>query len=80
VVAAAKEIIAVGQRREGAVQGNYLEVVLGKFQIADDLGTEQTDHIRADGILKAGIDFFRNCGAANNVATFEHENLFAGFR
>jgi hypothetical protein len=80
MVAGAKEVIAIGQRREGTVQGNYLEIVLGKFQIADDLGTEQTDHIRADGVLKAGINFFCNCGAADKVAPFEHENLFASFR
>ena len=52
----------------------------GKIEVANDLGPQQRDDIRANGKLKAGKDFFRASRAAEDVAALEHEHFLSGFR
>ena len=51
-----------------------------EIQLADDLGTQQRDDVRADGELEAGKDFFRHGGAADEVTPLEHEHFSARLR
>ena len=46
-----------------------------QIELADDLGPQQRDDVRADGELEAGEDLFGDRRAAEHVAPLEHEHL-----
>jgi hypothetical protein len=48
-----------------------------QVQLADDLGAQQRDDVRRDGVLEAGIDLLGDRRAAEHVAPLEHEHLAA---
>ena len=75
VIVYAPQVIAVGHGRKCAVEREDFQTVTRKIEFANDLGTEKRDNIRAFGKKKAGEDFFGDGGAAENVATFEDNNL-----
>ena len=60
VVVDAPEVIAVGHRRERAVERKNLEAVARQVQLADDLGAQQRDDVRTHGEPEAGEDLFRD--------------------
>src|SRR4051794_40869912 len=47
VIAPTREVIAIRQRREGAVERNHLQAMRGKVELANDLGPEKTDDVGA---------------------------------
>src|SRR3990167_980906 len=49
-----------------------LEAVRIEIKIGDHLRIEEADRIARRRILVAGVKFFRDRGAADNVATFNH--------
>src|ERR1700674_2976529 len=73
-------MVAVRHRGESAVEWQDLKSVAGKVEIANDLGSQQRDDIRANGKLKAGKNFLRASRASENVAALEHEHFLARFR
>ena len=78
VVVHAPQIIAAGHGRESSVEREDFETVAREVEIADDFRAQQRDHVRADGELETGEDFFSAGSAAENVAAFEHENFLSG--
>ena len=77
VIVHAPQVIAAGHGREGAVERKDFEAVAREVEVADDLGPQQRDDVRADGELEAREDFFGAGRAAENVAAFEHENFLS---
>jgi hypothetical protein len=53
--------------------------VAWEIELANDFGAEERDYVGTFGEEEAGDDFFGDSGAAEYVAAFEDENLFAGF-
>ena len=80
VIVHAPQIIAVGHRREGAVERKDFQTVAGKIEIANDLRPQQRDHVRADGKFEAGNDLFGASRAADDVTALQHQDLLAGAR
>ena len=78
VVVHAPEVVAVRHGRERAVQRQDLEAVAGQVELADDLGPQQRDHVRADGELEAGEDLLGHRRSAQHVPALEHEHLAPG--
>src|ERR1700732_1133575 len=77
VIIHAPEIVAVGHGSEGAVQRKDLQAVAGKIELADDFRAEKGGNVGGFGKKKAGDDLCGDGGAAQDVAAFEGENLFA---
>jgi hypothetical protein len=72
-------MITIEHGGEGTVEREDFEAVAREIEFANDFGAEEGDYVGAFGEEEAGNDFFRDGGAAENVAAFEDENLFAGF-
>src|SRR4029450_6347550 len=70
-----RQVVSTGRRREGAVERQDLEPVTRQGELADDLGSQQRHHVRADRILEARVDFLGHRCAAEHVTAFEDENL-----
>ena len=51
-----------------------------QIELADDLGPQQRDDVRADGELEAGEHLLGDRGAAEHVPPLEHEHLPPGAR
>ena len=79
VIAAAKKIIAVRQRRKRAVERNDFEIVFRQFELADHFGTQQAHDIGANRIFKSRIDLFGHRRAAEHMAALEHQNFLPCF-
>ena len=62
---------AVRQRSKGAVEGEQMQAVTRKIELADDLRPQQRHHIRADREPEAREDLFRDRRAANHVTAFD---------
>jgi hypothetical protein len=54
--------------------------VARQVEIANDLRPQERDHIRADGKLESGKNFFCDSGPAKHLAPFQHQDFFAGAR
>ena len=80
VVVPGGEVVAVVQRRDGARQRQDLEAVPRQFEVADDLGPQQADHVRELGEAVAREDLLGDRGAADDVAPLEHHDLLARAR
>ena len=80
VIVHAPQIVAVGHRREGAVERQDFEAVPRQIEVADDLGPQQRHDVRADGELETRKDFFGDGCAAEDVAAFQHQHLAPGAR
>ncbi len=80
VIVDAPEIVAPQHWRKGAVERQDLEAVRRQVQLADDLGSQEGDHVRADGELEAREDLLGDRGAADDVPAFEDEHRAAGAR
>src|SRR5689334_5306501 len=80
VVVDAPEIVAVGHRRERAVERQDLEAVPRQVEVADDLGPQKRDDVGADREAEAGEDLLGHRGAAEHMAPLEHEDLLARAR
>ena len=80
VIVDAPEIIAVGHRRERAVERKNFETVSRQIKLANDLGTQQGNNVRADGKLEARKHFFGHRRAAEHMTALEHQNFFSGAR
>jgi hypothetical protein len=80
VVSPPGEIVSVRQRTESAIKRNDFEIVLGEFEFADDFWPQETDDVRANGVLEPRINFLGDCGAAHEMATLKTEDFFSGFR
>ena len=75
VIVDAPQVIAVRHRRQRAVERQQLHAVARQIEVADDLGPQQRDDVRADRELEAGKDLFGDGGAAEHVPALEHEHL-----
>src|SRR5690349_25086032 len=80
VIVDAPEIIAVGHRRERAVEWKDLEAVTREIEFANNLRPQQRDDIRTNRELEAGENLFRHRRAAEHVPALEHEHLLARAR
>ena len=76
VIIDAPEIIAIGHRRERAVEREDFQPVAREIEIANNFRAQQRDDIRKNGKLKTGDDFFGDGCAAEHVAAFEDEDFF----
>ncbi len=72
--------LARAQRREGAVQRQDVQAVLGQVEIADDLGSQQADHVAGDREAEARHDLLGDGGATQHVPALEHQGLHPGPR
>ena len=77
-VVPAHQVVAVGRRRERAVERQQLETVPRKIEVADDARAQQADDVRADAEAEPGIDLLGHRRAADALATLEDENVEAG--
>src|SRR2546421_864247 len=73
----APEVIAIGHRRERAVQRKDLQTMSRQIKLANDLGTQQRHDVGADRELEAGKDFFGNGRSAQHVSPLEHQHTLA---
>ena len=80
VIVDAPQIVAVRHRRERPVERQDLEAVRRQVELADDLGPQQRDDVRADRVLEARVDLFGHRRAAEHVAALEHQHLPPGAR
>src|SRR5208282_2013702 len=80
VIVHAPQIVAARHGSESAVEWQNLKSVAGKFEVANDLGPQQRDHIRAHGKLEAGKNFVGASRAAEDVAAFEDQHFPSRFR
>src|SRR5439155_18418331 len=76
----APQVIPVGHGGEGPVQGQDLQAVARQVQLADDLGPQQRDHVRADREVEAGEDLLGDRGATHDVPALQDQDLLAGAR
>src|SRR3954468_16249832 len=74
----APEVIAVVHRRDGAFERQYLQSVTRQLEIANDLRSQQADHVRKDRKLETRKNFLGYCGSADEMAALEHDNLAPG--
>src|SRR5450631_1231909 len=72
-------MVAVRHGSESAVERQDLQSVSGQIEVANDLGPQQRDDVRANGKLEAGKDFFRASRSAKDVTAFEHEHFLSRF-
>ena len=80
VIVDAPQVIAVGHRRERAVERQQLHAVARQIELADDLGSQQRDDVGADRELESGKHFLGDGRAAEHVAPLEHDDLAARAR
>ena len=80
VIVDAPQVVAVRHRRERAVERQDLEAVPRQVELADDLGPQQRDDVRADRELEAREDLFGDRRAADHVPPLEHQHLAPGPR
>ncbi len=80
VIVHAPQMVAVRHRSESAVERQDLKSVAGKIEVANNLGPQQRDDVRANGKLEAGKNFFRASRAAEDVAALEHQDFLSRFR
>src|SRR5579864_7941590 len=76
VVMVQREVAAVGrERQQRNLVLNEFETLLQQLHVANDFRTQGTGGMREDRGTKAGMKFFRDRGATNQVATLEDERL-----
>ena len=75
VIVDAPQIVAVRHRSERAVERQDFQSMARKIEIANDLRTQQRDHVGAHRELESGENFFGDGSAAEHVTAFEHENF-----
>jgi len=51
-----------------------------KVELANDLGPQEGNYVRANGELEAGKDLFCHSRSAEHVTALEHEDLLARAR
>ena len=73
VIVHAPQVIAVGHRRERAVERQQLHAVARQIELADDLGPQQRDDVGADRELESREHFLGDCRAAEHVTPLEHD-------
>ena len=78
VVVPLREVVAVRQRRERALQRQDVQAVPRQVEIANDLGAQQAHHVREHRELEAGKDLLGHGRAADALAPLEHEHALAG--
>lgn len=76
VIVDAPEVIAVGHRRESAVERQNFEAMAWKIEVANNFRAKKRDDIRKNRKFEARDDFFGDCGTAQNVAAFENKDFF----
>ena len=79
VIVDAPQVVAVGHRRERAVERQDFESVAGQIEFANDLRPQQRDDVGADRKLEAGKDLLGTGSSAENVPALENQNFLAGF-
>ena len=68
------QVVAV-ERRERAVERQQLEPVSPQLELANDLGAQQRDDVRAHREAKPGEHFLGDRRAAHHRPALEHEHL-----
>src|SRR5688500_5727053 len=68
-------MIAVGHRRERAVERQQLHAMARQVEVADDLWTQQRDDVGGDRKFEPGKHFFGDGGAAEHVPPLEDYDL-----
>jgi hypothetical protein len=63
---------------ERGIAGDHPESVIGKMEIADNLGSEHARDVRSGRSAAAGGDLFRDTASADDVAAFENEGGVSG--
>src|SRR5262249_46384901 len=79
-VAPGAEVVAVIERRDGALERQDLQTVAREIQVANDLRPQQTHDVGKHGELEAGKDLLRDRRAADERSAFEDERLASGTR
>ena len=75
VICPTREVVAVRERRESALERQDPESVLRQLEVSDDLGPKQAHHVGAHRVLEPGIDLLGDCGATEDVPPFKDQNL-----
>src|SRR5258706_11494606 len=78
VVRPLREVVAVVERRQRALERQDLQPVARELELADDLRAQQAYHVREDGEAKAGEHFLAHRRAAHALATLEDQHLAPG--
>ena len=76
VIVLAPEIIAVGHRRDRAVERENFQAVAREVEVANDFWAKQRDDVRENRKFEAGDDFFGDGCAAENVTAFSRTRTF----
>src|SRR5256712_2026258 len=67
-----EEISSIGERAEALwVEGNLSETELRKFEVINDLGTEEPRHIGSGTHLESRRDFVRYASASETIRSFD---------
>ena len=74
------EVVAVVERRDGALERQDLEPVPRQVEVADDLGPQQAHDVGEHRELEAREDLLGHRGAADQRAPLEHQRLAARAR
>ena len=69
------EIVTVVERRDGAFERQDLQAVLRQVEVSDDLGPQQTHHVRENRKLESRKNLFGHGRAPDQWAFFENERL-----
>src|SRR6185369_6697763 len=69
-------IVAVGHRRERAVEWKDLETMSRQVELANNLWSKQRNDVRTDRKLEPGKHLLRHRRAAQHMPALQHQNLF----
>ena len=73
-------MVSIRHGGEGSVERQNLQSVAREIEVADDFGSQQRDHIRANGKLEAGKNFLGASRAAEKVPALEHKHFLSRLR
>ena len=75
VIVHSPQVIAAEHGRERAIERKNFQAVAGKVEVANDLGAQQRDDVRADGKLESGKNFFRDRCPAKHMPPLQDEHF-----
>src|SRR5882672_4993850 len=76
VIVDAPQVVTIRHRREGAVQRKNLQLVSRQIELANNLGPKEGYDVGTNRELETGKNFLCYRGAAQHVASLEHQHTF----
>ena len=80
VIVVEEERFAIGRGSKDARVGmQHVTLISLELHICGDVSAQRTDGVRESGCAKAGMEFFGNGAAADELAALENEGLETAF-